>query len=480
MPTTVGIQTMEYRVDNTLLDNTTIGNLNTSYQYNNYGEQTFESVDLNESNLFNVTYTRDDLGRIESKVVNTPSYSHKYGYTYTPFGHLETETVNGITTTYIYDDNGNRLTRSVGSDVEQGVVDEQDRLMSYGDCTYTYSLNGELATKTCAQIQTVYSYDVMGNLLEVEITDTSTQESNIIRYGVDAQDRRIAKYVDGVKAYGLLYSDQLSPIAMLDGDNNVTATFIYGTRVNVPDYMVKDGISYKFITDQLGSPLMVVDTATGNIAQQLTYDAFGRVLSDSNPGFQPFGFAGGLYDKETGLVRFGARDYDAYAGRWTNKDPIRFASGDLNIYGYANSDPVNLVDINGMEACSCSKVIGAPSRQHLQGHSYMKVIQPPMSAEQARIRVKADRNTAQNVTYVSLGLSAAAVATKNQTLAYASLATGGGAAALLGLTPDHKQGDYMNNELFIDWSTGGTHHHTWGVLEGDEFDSGWQNSCSEN
>jgi hypothetical protein len=41
------------------------------------------------------------------------------------------------------------------------------------------------------------------------------------------------------------------------------------------------------------------------------YDEFGRVLSNTNPGFQPFGFAGGIYEVDTGLVRFGARDYDA-------------------------------------------------------------------------------------------------------------------------------------------------------------------------
>jgi len=40
----------------------------------------------------------------------------------------------------------------------------------------------------------------------------------------------------------------------------------------------------------------------------MIYAPFGRVLEDSNPGFQPFGFAGGLYDHQTGLVRFGARD----------------------------------------------------------------------------------------------------------------------------------------------------------------------------
>jgi RHS repeat-associated protein len=63
--------------------------------------------------------------------------------------------------------------------------------------------------------------------------------------------------------------------------------------------------------------------------------------------FQPFGFAGGLYDADTGLTRFGARDYDAQTGRWTTKDPIRFGGG-TNFYGYVLNDPVNLVDPAGL------------------------------------------------------------------------------------------------------------------------------------
>jgi RHS repeat-associated protein len=64
-------------------------------------------------------------------------------------------------------------------------------------------------------------------------------------------------------------------------------------------------------------------------AQLISYDEFGKVLSDSNPGFQPFGFAGGIYDHDTGLLRFGARDYDPEVGCWTSKDPIMFSGGDL-------------------------------------------------------------------------------------------------------------------------------------------------------
>jgi RHS repeat-associated protein len=94
----------------------------------------------------------------------------------------------------------------------------------------------------------------------------------------------------------------------------------------------------------------VVNAGTGQAVQRMDYDAFGRVLQDTNPGFQPFGFAGGLYDDDTGLVRFGARDYDAVAGRWTAKDPVLFDGGLVNLYAYVGSDPVNEWDVNGRKS----------------------------------------------------------------------------------------------------------------------------------
>jgi RHS repeat-associated protein len=78
----------------------------------------------------------------------------------------------------------------------------------------------------------------------------------------------------------------------------------------------------------------------------MDYDEFGNVLIDTNPGFQPFGFAGGLYDHETGLVRFGSRDYCPEVGRWTTKDPILVFAGP-NLYAYVGNNPVNLIDPSG-------------------------------------------------------------------------------------------------------------------------------------
>jgi RHS repeat-associated protein len=63
----------------------------------------------------------------------------------------------------------------------------------------------------------------------------------------------------------------------------------------------------------------------------------------------PFGFAGGLLDPDTGLIRFGARDYDPEMGRWVAKDPLGFDGNDGNLYGYVENDPVNRRDPLGLE-----------------------------------------------------------------------------------------------------------------------------------
>jgi RHS repeat-associated protein len=78
----------------------------------------------------------------------------------------------------------------------------------------------------------------------------------------------------------------------------------------------------------------------------MDYDEFGNVMLDTSPGFQPFGFLGGIYDRDTGLVRLGARDYDPATGRFTAKDPSGFGGGE-NFYLYGEGDPVNMADVTG-------------------------------------------------------------------------------------------------------------------------------------
>ncbi len=96
------------------------------------------------------------------------------------------------------------------------------------------------------------------------------------------------------------------------------------------------------------------DTTTGAVVQRMDFDEWGIVVADTNPGWTPSGFAGGLSDGETGLVRFGARDLDARAGRWTAKDPIGFAGGETSLLGYGGHDPVNRADPLGLYVCNNS------------------------------------------------------------------------------------------------------------------------------
>jgi RHS repeat-associated protein len=210
--------------------------------------------------------------------------------------------------------------------------------------SYTYDPNfGELASKSAGTQTVAYDYGVLGNLRQVVLADGLT-----IDYVVDAANRRVGKNVGGVLAQAFLYQDGLNPVAELDGTGAVVSTFVYASKPNVPDYLVKAGTTYRLIADPLGSIRLVVNATDGTVAQRLDYDAFGRVMLDTNPGFQPFGFAGGLYDPQTGLLRFGARDYDPETGRWTSKDPIGFAGGGSNLYGYVLADPINAADPSGL------------------------------------------------------------------------------------------------------------------------------------
>jgi RHS repeat-associated protein len=224
-----------------------------------------------------------------------------------------------------------------------GTYDDQDRLLTHGTASYTYKDSGELETKvdSATGATTSYDYDALGNLHMIVLPGGTT-----IEYVVDGEQRRVGKKVGGVLLKAWLYRSDLQPVAELDGAGNVVARFIYASGANVPELMVKNGSTYRIVTDHLGSPRLVVDSSTGAIMQRMDYDEFGMVTVDSNPGFQPFGFAGGLYDSDTGLVRFGARDYDAAVGRWTAKDPSRFAGG-LNLYQYCESDPMNWTDPTG-------------------------------------------------------------------------------------------------------------------------------------
>jgi RHS repeat-associated protein len=325
---------------------TTLGSVTTGRTYSGFGELASTSASYASTPIFATSYTRDALGRITQLVETVQGVTSTWNYEYNVAGQLWKVKLDGSQVAeYSYDLNGNRLSVTDEASVTtSGVYDAQDRLTSYGSTSNTYTLNGELATKTVPGVGTsTFGYDVLGNLRSVTLADGTP-----IEYVIDGENRRIGKKVGGALVQGFLYEDQLRVVAELDGAGAVVSRFVYGTSVNVPEYMIKGGTTYRIIKDHLGSPRLVVDVTTGTVAQRIDYDEWGVITQDTSPGFQPFGFAGGLYDQHTKLVHFGARDYDPEVGRWTTKDPMLFEGGDLNIYRYAVDDPVNELDPFGM------------------------------------------------------------------------------------------------------------------------------------
>lgn len=324
----------------------TLGQLMTTWSYDAFGRLVEREEWMDTDLRYRETITSRDLhSRVLQKSITidpgTGPETHTYTYTYDVNGRLKTVAVNGSPTeSFGYDVAGN-ITDFNGS---VGTYDNQDRLTAMGAVTFTHKASGERASATEAkrQLTTEYAFDTMGTLTGVTLADGTA-----ITYLLDGQQRRIGKWVDGSLTEGYLYQNPYHIAAQLDDSGQVIARFVYGLHKHVPAYMIKNSTVYRFVVDHLGSPRLILDAQTGDVIQQLDYNAFGAITHDSNPGFQPFGFAGGLWDAHTGLYHFGRRDYDPATGRWLSKDPIGFQGGSFNLYSYCDSDPVNAVDPTG-------------------------------------------------------------------------------------------------------------------------------------
>ena len=322
---------------------TALGSVATSYATNGFGELTRIEVTTKAAPTLAQDIERDALGRITRITETLNGRAQELAYTYDAAGRLETVTRDGVVTTYQYDPRGNRLgvVRN-GTTTDEAEFDAQDRIRSHGSFSFEQTQHGDLVRRSSADSSLELSYDGLGTLLNAQVSKSG--KSTIIDYTMDGQGRRVGKRVGGKFVGAWLYQDALRPISEI-GPAGVFSHFVYAGD-GAPAFMLRAGVPFRFVKDHLGSVRLVINTATGAIAQRLEYDEFGRVLQDTAPGFQPFGFAGGLHDTDTGLVHFGARDYDPEIGRWVNKDPIEFEGGP-NFYAYCGSDPVNNVDPTG-------------------------------------------------------------------------------------------------------------------------------------
>jgi RHS repeat-associated protein len=328
------------------------GALSLTRAFNGYGEVEAQGNNVGGQNVASWSLIRDKNGRITQKTETTggtPVTIVNYIYTYDAIGRLLTVTKDGaLVEEYRYDSNG---TRSYEMNSLRGIsgrtfeYSEEDHLLTAGDMRYEYDLDGFLTHKTNqtnATDKTSYVYSSRGELLRVDLPD-----GGVIEYLHDPLGRRIAKKVNGTIVEKYRWQGLTRLLAVYDGADNLLMRFEYADD-RTPVAVTTEGVTYYLAYDQVGSLRVVADSA-GNVVKRIDHDSFGNIIADTNEAFKiPFGFAGGLHDRDTGLVRFGLRDYDPDVGRWTAKDPIFFAGGDTDLYGYVLNDPVNLIDPSGL------------------------------------------------------------------------------------------------------------------------------------
>ena len=75
------------------------------------------------------------------------------------------------------------------------------------------------------------------------------------------------------------------------------------------------------------------------------YDVFGAIRAETGTSDNTRKFTGKEFDADSNLYYYGARYYDPYIGRFTQRDPI--ADG-VNWYAYTDNNPLARVDRNGM------------------------------------------------------------------------------------------------------------------------------------
>ena len=361
-----GPMRIERRSSDGLVASTAVGVVTSSVGYDSHGDLADLHYTVNGNAYFHEHLERDVLGRIVRVDETWSGVTTSRTFEYDAAGRLE-KVMDGAGVQirrYEYDlgapGNGNRSKEFGTGDVllTSAAYDAQDRLLSYGDVSYGYTAAGERLVRRgpLDSVQTIY--DALGNLVSVQFSSPINAPgppfpaATQIRYLVDGQGRRVQKRLDGVAQGGWLYRDGVSILAELDGSGSLLHRYVHGTSENVPDLLMRAEVAYRLVTDHLGSVRAVVRATDGVVVERRDFDAWGVSTFASAPLFQSLGYAGGLTDAETGLIRFGARDYEPEVGRWTCKDPVGFKSRQPNLQSYVENRPVDSSDPSGLSVAA--------------------------------------------------------------------------------------------------------------------------------
>ena len=300
------------------------------------------------ASLSRFDYGYDDVGNRTSKV--TPAVSESY--TYDEVYQLDTVRRNTtLTEDYGHDPVGNRNSTLALPNPSQWVHSNRNELLTSGSATFTYDLNGNLATKSDTTGAWTYEWDA-----ENRLTRVTRNGAEVARYRYDPLGRRVEKLAGAVRTTYVYDGEDI----LRERVGNSNRYFVHGPGIDEPLARVVGSTPTYLHADGLGS-IVSHTNAAGKVVYSRSYDAFGNL--ESGAGEAGYAFTGREWDPETGLYYYRARYYDPKVGRLLSEDPVPATKRqlwDLNGYAYARSNPVTYVDHNGEAAVVAGgAVIGA-------------------------------------------------------------------------------------------------------------------------
>jgi RHS repeat-associated protein len=286
--------------------------------------------------LDGASYTVDNAG---NRLTRTPKPSG----TASTFGYdniYELLSVTQGSTTkesYTYDPVGNRLTALGSAPWSYNVSNELTARPSY---TYTYDNNGNVLTSTTGSNTTNYTWDYENQMTSLVLPGSG----GTVTFKYDPFGRRIYKS-----------SSSGTSIFAYDESNLAEETNASGTAVtrytgildfDQPLAILRLGTTSYYEQDGLGS-VTSLSNSSGSIAQTYTFDSFGNQTGSSGSLTNPLQYTARESDSETGLYYYRARYYNPTTGRFTGEDPLGFRAG-ANFYRYVRNNSVNLTDPTGL------------------------------------------------------------------------------------------------------------------------------------
>ena len=251
---------------------------------------------------------------------------------------LEEKSVSGAIR-YSYLPGGNRETYKDQSSTVIYRYNQADQLLEADQEAFKYDENGNLIEKRSSRGITRFDYDSFNRLIRISMPNKAE-----ISYGYAPTGERIWR--KDASGHTWFVTDGTNLLAELDENLNSKAAYLQGPGIDRPLMMSKDGRSYFYHSDFLGSIFALTDT-DGKISASYRTNAFGNIIEQMDTIRNPFVFTGREYESETGLYYYRARYYDPKQGRFLSEDPLRIFSG-LNPYVYVWNNPTRYRDPAGL------------------------------------------------------------------------------------------------------------------------------------